>query len=1160
MHESTPEFCFNLNTSPERHHFDAHKKFPAQYKAEEAVTLTHAKGETETSCVFVEGNTAGIQTENDSSGTIGFPAPAELLVKRRRGRPPKSSKAKPFSREAESYGVYLEENKSGTQTENEGSHRKEFPAAVEQRAKPVNRKDGSLQEQKRKRGRAPKGSSSKIDFPSEGGNSETKMKDSMEAEKLPSLKQGYPPKKRGRPPRAGAANGGDYKGKDLPGESLEPGKAVESGVVRDGEVLGISWPKKEGNCGGGVLTHVEIGDMHKPVRRRGRPPKSKNLPGNGDAFIGKGKDCAEKGSSKSKKEEAENSNLMYCKGEAEGIEEGDSEEEDIWKMETEKEVPSSENKSTNRRTGNELWKNTCHQCKRNDKGRTVRCTSCNTRRYCLVCISRWYPGMPEEAFAKKCPVCHHNCNCKACLRLDGSLKKMNKSKFKVSCEDKVQYSKHILRALLPFLRQFNVDQTREREVEAKIQGVTPSDVHIERAICDENERMYCNCSTSIFDYHRSCSKCSFDLCLTCCQELRNGHLQGNEKVVFEYINNGIGYLYGDTDSKPVSEGRRKRTDEKLAVEDFGLKSSEEDIVLEFEMKPNHIDEELPGEGIELKSEVKPTESDGDCCIEWKSRGKGDIPCPPKNMGGCNEGALVLKHLLEKNYVSELIARAEEIANTCMLNELSGFPDLWCSCLRTFSKNELSDKLFKAASREDSADNYLYHPEAKDIQPGDLNHFQWHWSKGQPVIVSNVLETASGLSWEPQVMMRAFRQKRSKHHMMLLDVVAVNCLDWSEVEISIADFFKGYMEGLFDPKNWPLVLKLKDWPPSNLFDEMLPRHAAEFESCLPFKAFTCLKSGHLNLAVKLPKDSLKPDMGPKTYIAYGVHQELGRGDSVTKLHCDMSDAVNVLTHIHQTKLGMEHLSSIQKYKEQHAAQDLLERQVSQEQECENGFDGLNEECSRHGTTANANCVDQGKSEPNCMQNMVCTHGTSANSVLEECENTSTNCELQLSNNNAPEALEDICDDGGALWDIFRREDVPKLEKYLRKHFKEFRHIYCYPVPQVVHPIHDETFYLTAEHKKRLKEEYGIEPWTFVQKLGDAVLIPAGCPHQVRNLKSCIKVAADFVSPESIPECIRLTEEFRTLPQNHRAKEDKLEVKKMIIYAVKEALDDLRGCIS
>ncbi|XLR26203.1 hypothetical protein S83_054103 [Arachis hypogaea] len=29
--------------------------------------------------------------------------------------------------------------------------------------------------------------------------------------------------------------------------------------------------------------------------------------------------------------------------------------------------------------------------------------------------------------------------------------------------------------------------------------------------------------------------------------------------------------------------------------------------------------------------------------------------------------------------------------------------------------------------------------------------------------------------------------------------------------------------------------------------------------------------------------------------------------------------------------------------------------------------------------------------------------------------------------------------------------------------------------------------------------GIEPWTFVQRLGEAVFIPTGCPHQVRNLK-------------------------------------------------------------
>jgi hypothetical protein len=34
--------------------------------------------------------------------------------------------------------------------------------------------------------------------------------------------------------------------------------------------------------------------------------------------------------------------------------------------------------------------------------------------------------------------------------------------------------------------------------------------------------------------------------------------------------------------------------------------------------------------------------------------------------------------------------------------------------------------------------------------------------------------------------------------------------------------------------------------------------------------------------------------------------------------------------------------------------------------------------------------------------------------------------------------------------------------------------------------------------------------------------------------------DFVSPESLRECIRLSEEVRLLPEHHHAKEDKLEV--------------------
>ncbi|CAG5133391.1 unnamed protein product, partial [Candidula unifasciata] len=106
------------------------------------------------------------------------------------------------------------------------------------------------------------------------------------------------------------------------------------------------------------------------------------------------------------------------------------------------------------------------------------------------------------------------------------------------------------------------------------------------------------------------------------------------------------------------------------------------------------------------------------------------------------------------------------------------------------------------------------------------------------------------------------------------------------------------------------------------------------------------------------------------------------------------------------------------------------------------------------------------------------------------------------------------------------------------------------------IHDQSWYLDKELCDRLLREYGVQGYTIVQCLGDAIFIPAGAPHQVRNLHSCVKVAEDFVSPEHLNHCFRLTQEFRQLSETHSNHEDKLQVKNIIYHAVKDAIAVLR----
>ncbi|KAK9691428.1 hypothetical protein RND81_09G196100 [Saponaria officinalis] len=769
--------------------------------------------------------------------------------------------------------------------------------------------------------------------------------------------------------------------------------------------------------------------------------------------------------------------------------------------------------------GIKIVSNMCHQCQRNDNGRVVRCTKCKTKRFCVPCIGNWYPRMTEEQIAEACPVCLHNCNCKACLRMEGPVKVKMEDDFEVTGEENIEYSKNLLRGILPLLKQINQEQMTEKEIEANIRGVPVTEVNIPKAVCDRDERVVCdNCKTSIFDFHRSCPDCTYDLCLSCCRDIRAGQLKDCDEVIIEFVFRGTEYLHGGEAAKPSkseTRGSGKTNRGQVGLVQSDSPTGGDDV---FKFHPDDIKKAKP---------------------EWKADEMGRIRCPPMKFEGCDGPVLELNSILSDGQVSELLNKVESLIS---YSEEKPQPKASCSSSCSDSpSNPISDcNMRKCASREGCEDNYLYCPDARDIQPRDLKHFQCHWARGEPVIVRSVLETTPGLSWEPLVMWRAVRQIRNNNYSTLLDVKAVDCLEWREVDVNVHQFFIGYAQGQFDKENyWPVVLKLNNWPPNGMFEERLPRHAAEFIRALPFKEYTHPRNGVLNLAAKWPEKYLKPDMGPKTYIAYGFHEELGRGDSVTKLHCDMTDTVNILTHTAEVTLNPTNLKAISKLKKLHSLHD--QKEIIGKKLPENG-----EACDKKQTDLDLpiSVVDVGDLTAK-HQNIEKCGGDNPDNTFGDKASVPPSVEVEGS---------EECS-GGALWDIFRREDVPKLQEFLKAHYREFRHMYCNPLLQVIHPIHDQTFYLTKEHKRNLKEEYGIEPWTFVQNLGEAVLIPVGCPHQVRNLKSCIKVALDFVSPENIQECVRLSEEFRELPQNHMAKMDRLEVKKMTIFAAQKAVKDI-----
>jgi lysine-specific demethylase 3 len=348
---------------------------------------------------------------------------------------------------------------------------------------------------------------------------------------------------------------------------------------------------------------------------------------------------------------------------------------------------------------------------------------------------------------------------------------------------------------------------------------------------------------------------------------------------------------------------------------------------------------------------------------------------------------------------------------------------------------------------------------------NMKLFQEQWRRGQPVIVANVSNNLDINLWSPKAFNEQFGML--KHNI-------VNCKTHKMIpKVPLKWFWDGFeslTSRMLDKQGMPMLLKLKDWPPEDDFAQYFPRRFENLMQWLPMGDYT-KREGRYNLASYIPEFCVRPDLGPKMYIAYGspLYPECGS----TNLHMDMSDAVNLIVYVGVPTDSNKH--------------DLFE-------------EGLR-------------AVDE------------------------------AGCDLATKKRVRKKGVV-----VGALWHIYHPRDADKIRDFLNKVSIEKGH----KLEPHNDPIHDQSVYLDGHLRGRLFKEYGVVGYPIPQCEGDTIFIPAGAPHQVRNIHNCIKVAEDFVSPEGLEWCFNITEDFRHLTDNHTNHEDKLQIKNILYHAVKNCV--------
>ncbi|XP_075144805.1 lysine demethylase 3 [Haematobia irritans] len=416
-----------------------------------------------------------------------------------------------------------------------------------------------------------------------------------------------------------------------------------------------------------------------------------------------------------------------------------------------------------------------------------------------------------------------------------------------------------------------------------------------REICDV-------CDTTLFNFHWTCDKCGFGVCLDCFKDRKEGTpvrkiqpgekpQKGRDECYWLLCSGGVIHHMKDLMLTQIIAGdalnvlgrllhdvRRLWQIPQLCgcllsqqeLPNGELKSLIQDMIKESQLKQQTSDSSLATEET-LRKQSRLEQIHSKALEFARSNGIDYVPGRTHNKQTLGKDPITsafdnFKHI---NFLRKGLAglrrflppRAMILTHSSLI--APGVPHEWLC----------DGKLLRLTNAN--------HPDNRIL-------FQEVWKCGQPVMISEVAESLNLDLWRPDAFLKDFGDKPND---------LINCLNGNLVPNQpMRHFWEGFQcmkKRLLDANGKPMLLKLKDWPPGDDFAEILPTRYMDLMRGLPMPEYT-LRTGNLNIASCLPKMFVPPDLGPKMYNAYGSAFHPDKG--TTNLHLDISDAVNIMVYV------------------------------------------------------------------------------------------------------------------------------------------------------------------------------------------------------------------------------------------------------------------------